>query len=497
MVAVISCAHFCTPALAQIENAAALAEFFDSASSRRVDLLLIGDSNTLHRGGGWDHGWIKAAHTRRGLYATGLHSAGENGGLGSGVGYFAQTTSATGAGFEYSNAPQECDDFLKWPLPPQGYLYVATGQSSSGRGNHGMYVSPGGPLNVSAALNFHYSFVGFPQSGPGGSFQPVVRLGCSPWNLLVTAQPQASNFGVGVRSQVLQVPPGARSCSIEFRWTPFNFSGPGVVGPFMGLYMRAEDPSKQEGMGVSTFYARGGYSARDMAADLLATNELTIATYLTHIRQLQPERKQVLVRISTGVNDRSEALPSVGPVGYLPGFSPEAFKENIEVIINRVRGVWVSQGWPADELSFLITVSPPIKTLAEEPVGIPDDPLLIAYREQAAQIARENPGVAALRMDEITSAEELLALGWYLSPADRFHFTLPGYEGLALREIDTVLSSLCAADFSRDGGIDGTDVQQFFEAWEAGRTKADVNFDGAVEGRDIETFFTAWSQGGC
>jgi len=226
-----------------------------------------------------------------------------------------------------------------------------------------------------------------------------------------------------------------------------------------------------------------------MAADLLATNEQTIATYLTHIRQLQPDRKLVLTRITTGVNDRSEPLPSVGPVGYTPGSSPEAFAENIKSIINRVRGVWVSQGWPENELAFLITVSPPVET--------PDDPLLIAYREQAAQIAREDSRVAAFRMDQITSTEELIELGWYQSETDRFHMKQVGYEGLALRELDSILYGLCPADFTKDGGVDGLDVQSFFESWETGSNRADVNFNGAIEGTDIETFFTFWSQGGC
>lgn len=488
MVAGIVCAHFCSLSLAQVENPAAIVEFFQSASTRRVDLLLIGDSTTVYSGHGWDHGWNKAANSRFGLYATGIHSAGENGGFGAGVGYLAQTSATAGAGFSYANAPQECDDYLKSPMPPLNYLYVPSGSTVAGTGNSGMYVVPGGPLNVNSSLDFHYSFVGFPEEELSGRFQPAVRLGCSPYTNLVTAGAQSSNFGVGYRSQFLRVPAAARACALEFRWTPFSFSQ-GISGPFMGLYMRVEDPSKQSGMSVSTFYARGTYSARDMAADLLATNEQTIATYLSHIRQLQPDRKLVLVRISTGVNDRSEPLPSVGPVGYTPGSSPEAFAENVKAIINRVRGVWVNQGWPASELSFMITVSPPIET--------PDDPLLISYREQAAQIARGDARVAAFRMDQITTCEELLELGWYQSFNDRFHFNMMGFEGLSLRELDAIVYGLCPADFSKDGGVDGLDVQSFFEAWETGSTQADVNFDGAVEGADIETFFTFWSQGGC
>lgn len=53
------------------------------------------------------------------------------------------------------------------------------------------------------------------------------------------------------------------------------------------------------------------------------------------------------------------------------------------------------------------------------------------------------------------------------------------------------------ADFNRDGGIDGADIDDFFIAWESGDTGADVNLDGGVDGSDVETFFRVWSAGGC
>lgn len=55
----------------------------------------------------------------------------------------------------------------------------------------------------------------------------------------------------------------------------------------------------------------------------------------------------------------------------------------------------------------------------------------------------------------------------------------------------------CPADFNQDGGIDGTDVEAFFTAWEAGDFTADVNADGGVDGGDVEVFFLAWEAGGC
>lgn len=55
----------------------------------------------------------------------------------------------------------------------------------------------------------------------------------------------------------------------------------------------------------------------------------------------------------------------------------------------------------------------------------------------------------------------------------------------------------CSADFNEDGGIDGTDIDDFFTKWSAGDCDADVNADGGVDGADIDVFFGAWSNGGC
>ncbi len=55
----------------------------------------------------------------------------------------------------------------------------------------------------------------------------------------------------------------------------------------------------------------------------------------------------------------------------------------------------------------------------------------------------------------------------------------------------------CAADFNNDGGIDGADVNDFFDAWGAGVPCADVNNDGGIDGADVQHFFTVWQNGGC
>ena len=57
--------------------------------------------------------------------------------------------------------------------------------------------------------------------------------------------------------------------------------------------------------------------------------------------------------------------------------------------------------------------------------------------------------------------------------------------------------ALCFADFNRDGGVDGADIEAFFSEWTAGENGADVNRDGGVDGADVQAFFVVWQAGGC
>lgn len=57
--------------------------------------------------------------------------------------------------------------------------------------------------------------------------------------------------------------------------------------------------------------------------------------------------------------------------------------------------------------------------------------------------------------------------------------------------------SPCIADYNGDGGIDGSDVEAFYNQWEGGEPCADVNQDGGIDGADVETFFAEWEGGNC
>lgn len=70
-------------------------------------------------------------------------------------------------------------------------------------------------------------------------------------------------------------------------------------------------------------------------------------------------------------------------------------------------------------------------------------------------------------------------------------------QDLAFSLTGETFTSPCPADFNQDGGVDGIDVESFFQAWSNGDISADVNVDGGVDGQDVGVFFMAWENGGC
>jgi hypothetical protein len=98
----------------------------------------------------------------------------------------------------------------------------------------------------------------------------------------------------------------------------------------------------------------------------------------------------------------------------------------------------------------------------------------------------------------------LRSLGLTPTPQVRVRFTAQdtGTGSLVEAGIDDFMiervvcnNPICPADFNQDGGVDGMDVTDFFDAWAVGDQSADFNQDGGVDGTDVEGFFIRWSAG--
>jgi hypothetical protein len=464
-----------------VVNAPALKPFFERARTGRVDVVAIGDSNQAFGGHGWDEGWQRALAERWPVYAGPVQSAGENIGNSGRLGWEMQAYSInTAVGLAWSGAPPTLDGLL----PPLGammnYAYLSDGVSGAATNTAGIYMNAASPLDVNSWLRYRVVSGVFPGSG-AGSFQPMIRMGQPPYAWFVVG-PVASTRGPswGTRVTTLDLPAASRGTALDFRATPF---GQPVVGPFLWYYQRVESVSRANGVSFTTFYACGGHSGRDMASVLQSAPDAMLDLFFAEVRALQGPSKSVLVRINTGLNDRNETEPSVGPGGFTDGSSPEAYVDNLKAIVNRLIGTWARNGWPADELFFLISPS--------HPVSEPEDEQLAAYRAAAVEVVQIYPRTALTRFDRLTDHAEMLSSGWYQDGVeDRSHLTSDAFVELARREIDAARSKSCPGDSDLSGTvnfIDVTSVLANFGGCAARGGVGDANGDGLVGFGDITT----------
>lgn len=143
----------------------------------------------------------------------------------------------------------------------------------------------------------------------------------------------------------------------------------------------------------------------------------------------------------------------------------------------RIENGSIVQNWPAE--------------------GSPDADFLVIFRGDFWDIARQVP--------EVTLNVELEAPGSPVTIIPNFPAPPEVREWLYAGVRRTLFGMPpggpecppCAADFNQDGGVDGSDVEAFFNEWENGLGCADVNLDGGIDGADVEFFFAVWQEGGC
>jgi len=468
--------------LPALKPAGALAGWVRAATGGRADVVCIGDSNQAFAGHGWDHGLTRAAASQFGLFASGLFSAGENNGSGLGLGYECSilSTACCVPAFQYSGAPGPLHmlmpgDAFMYPL---NYVYLPAGSVGGGSANNGLYLDAANPIGLNDALRYEVTYGLFP--GAGGSFQLAIRLGQAPYTPLVSGPVTQTSGGdaYGWSTASIDLSPGARNAALNPRFTPW---GTDLHGPAILYTQRLLSLSRQRGASVSTLYARGGQSARDMALGLLTVPDEHLRMCFSRIREGEAASKAVLVRVSTGLNDRNEDQPSLGPGAYADGASPEAFADNLRAIVQRLTALWQNAGWDTGELYFLFAVS--------HPVSNPDDALLVAYRVAAAALAGELPRCSVLRLDVITTSDEMAAMGWYQAGGtDHFHLTQSAYEVLSEREFSALVTLSCLPDLNDDRAINTADLTimlAHFGSAVAPVTGGDLNGDGRVDLNDL------------
>ncbi|MEC9372689.1 MAG: dockerin type I domain-containing protein, partial [Planctomycetota bacterium] len=346
------------------------------------------------------------------------------------------------------------------------------------------------PIDLAARLRFHMLMGSFDEGD--GTISPRVRIGEAPWTVLASADPVNSVTGSLGDLSMFQIDLPAtveRSYPIQFLIDDQNAT---VQGPLFVLYLRAENRDRQSGVSFHTLLHRGGKGLRTFAEDLILASDDYLSQFFAQVRWLQGEQKHVLVRINSGLNDRNDSTPSVGPNAGYASNTRQGYADNLQAIINRIREVWALNEWPEEELFFLLTPS--------HAIYLPDDPMLINYRDAAAAVAAENDRTGFVNLNVLADATVMSVNGWW-DITGRVHLKQSGYEGLSELEIDALQQVIFrprrSPDLDGDGAVNAGDLATLLSSWGAcepipAECVADLDGDGAVNAGDLATLLSRW-----
>lgn len=396
-------------------------------TTQHVDFVGIGDSNQLLSGYGWDHGWQYALSLLYPMYASGLISANENAGAGSGSGYKYNYLNGNDIG-AITGAPAQLEAFWK-SIGHNNYGYLDDA-GTFGSSNTGLALAADCPLDVNAALTFRFHYGTFP-SGTG-SMYPCVRRGSSPFTALNAQMLNQVTGSYGMTSQDITLPAAARSYPLEGNW---QFVSTVMQGPAFLTFVHAMNTQRSAGFSYSTLLGLGGYSLRGMLDVLQTMTDSAVTHYFGIIRARQAQTdKKIVIPIHSGMNDRNETNPSLGPNPVADGDSPEAYADNLHGICNRLEAIWTLNAWPLTELTFLFDPSFPTST--------PDDAELISYRAAARTVASSRVRCQVVDEAELVTHAQLLAGGEYASAGvDTVHRSQLGYENGGVRKLNALLTA--------------------------------------------------------
>ncbi|MHA7900766.1 MAG: hypothetical protein ACX94B_12955 [Henriciella sp.] len=418
-----------------VEDIAAFDQIKVRLQLGRVDFVGIGDSNQVHQGNGWDHGFQAALSDLAPMYATGLISINEGNDSGSGLGYrynFNASGPVIGA---ITGAPSDLNDYWDVGSGTLGihyYGYLASGETVTWGNNSGLILgaATADVLDVTADLIFDWHYGTF-NTGTG-KFRGAVRQESSPFTTYVSsAADVVSNTGsFGMQRETLQLSADAARAglNIGMRWTAV---GHDITGPFFGLWMRAHNPNRLNGFSYSTLVYQGGQSLRTMANSLQELSDTTLGYYFGELRRLQGDVKTIVICVNSGLNDRNESLTSVGPGAVTDGDSAAAYVDNFKAIQARIEAIWTLNNWDLRELFWLVFPS--------HPVSDPDNAELLEYRAAIEAHVLNMDQAQFINIAELTNETEMLANNWYQnSGSDRNHLTEDGFEQVSRKIFDAI-----------------------------------------------------------
>ena len=388
-------------------NDKGLNEFTRAVMTRRVDMVMIGDSTMLWRGAeGWMRGLTRGIGVVAGQWASPLYSfeSGTNT-----VGPQGWSTRAFAAGGNQTGTPPSADynDFR----PPIVDALIYTASGDLGATSHYLIATAGqaGGMNVSSRIMYSVGYGTF--ASGSGAFTPQARRNKTDaptdYTILGTGSAVSTNTGAAgfAVDESLILEPGART-SGDYAFGPRM--GIASVGPTLFLSHRLVDLQQTTGISSHVLYAAGGQSTRDAAERILAMSDARLVHFFGELRRQQlaqgEDKPMIWIFSIMGFNDRNESSNSVG---YDPAVSSTnaGFIDNHWAIYNRLHNIWQSQEWDWTEVHFIWAAS-------HESLATASDTVIEGYRNALFDWAGGRDRTTVVNWNNFVRYAEVVAEGW-------------------------------------------------------------------------------------
>jgi lysophospholipase L1-like esterase len=396
-------------------------DLIQEASSKKINLFGLSDSNELFNGNGWNDGWHERFSEVYGLHATGLLCTMCNNGNGYAIGNTYQEgvkyPSYTGARAEWARYAENLS------APSLGnlirYGYVETTFNS---------VAPIGMVLRDPCLldktNMQFQQWYCQAPGEGGSFSMYARIADPPYSWIKWQTGQVIDGPLNVTMTPMDIPEGPREYPVELG-TTIN-GGNAIIGPACFLYQRVVDKNLTSGVSYISLCYLGGQGLRGFANGLANQTDEYYQTMLAELHRI--DGGPFVFIINSGLNDRNDTNNSVGN-NPTDSSTPEGYVDNLDACIRKISEQCDAIG--KTDYGFLVMPSHPISN--------PDDAKLVSYRQAAKNYAADKTKVSVVDLNELIGFDEMDANGWYASAGDRAHLSPSGYKGVATTVADFIM----------------------------------------------------------
>ena len=396
-----------------LSNLSSVGKRLTLAATRRIDLVMIGDSNQLKDGYGFTRGMNKVLADRFGEYAT---SHFVNTGYQGYPEVFGQT-------IEFSDETET--NHINLGYNPQTTVSDITL-------NKGILLPDDSPIDTTQHIRFWMGYAGFDHGS--GSVQLKVRREQSPWTQLGSTKTINTNTGdFGYHIDYIDLEAGSHTEGGPIKGGIAANSN--VVAPFTFLWQRAEQINAENGISCHTLYGVGGDSLWDMAEYLNNLTDASLSSFFSETRRLQLSKLLdpiVVVYINSGFNDRNEeGTPTKGPYKYSDSSTREGYIDNMKSVISRIENIWELNGWNKSELSFLL--------IGSHVMSDPNDAEIKTYRDGLTALCASRENLSTVDLSEHMTFAEAEAANWYVATNETVHLVDEGYNAVSQKIINALV----------------------------------------------------------